>query len=69
MPPELDQALPVELDLLPQPDIYSYGFVMAAIFMNGTTPFQGLTADEVMKLKILKLKLQHGRQSLRNAAF
>lgn len=54
MPPELDLALPVELDFLPKSDIYSYGLVMTAIFINGTTPFQGLTANEVTELKLAK---------------
>jgi hypothetical protein len=39
IPPGLDLALPAELDLLPKSDTYSYGLVIAAFYMNRTTPF------------------------------
>ena len=53
--PELEHppsGLPIEIRLLPNADIYSFGLVLASIFMNGATPFNGLSPEQVTSLKI-----------------
>ena len=53
--PELEyipNGLPIPLTALHSTDIYSFGLVYASILMNGTTPFRGLSADQVISLKL-----------------
>jgi hypothetical protein len=52
MSPELELSLPVENDLLHKMDIFSYGLVMASVFMDGAVPYKGLNPEEVTSLKL-----------------
>jgi len=55
MSPELDLALPIDIDLLPKSDIFSFGLVMACIFMDGTIPFDNLAPKEITNLKLVEI--------------
>lgn len=50
--PELDLSLPIENNLLHKTDIFSYGLVMASVFMDGAIPYEGLNPEEVISLKL-----------------
>jgi hypothetical protein len=51
MSPELDLALPIEINMLPKADIFSFGLVMASILMNGATPFDGVDPKDITESK------------------
>ncbi|KAM0548044.1 hypothetical protein ACHAPJ_010102 [Fusarium lateritium] len=51
MAPELDAEEPIRLDDLHKADIYSFGLLTASIFMNGCTPFEHMTPEEISLVK------------------
>ena len=61
--PELsDSNIPRSLDLLPLLDIYSYGLLVWRILKNGRDPFNGISAEDVLSLKVFE-----GNEVLRRA--
>jgi serine/threonine protein kinase len=56
MSPELENSLSTEIDLLPKTDVYSFGLLMASLFMDGTNPFGTLSQEEISILKCVEIK-------------
>lgn len=52
MSPELELSLPIEVSLLHKTDIFSFGLLMASIFMNGCKPYQNMNPEEVTAIKL-----------------
>ncbi|KKY15325.1 hypothetical protein UCRPC4_g06382 [Phaeomoniella chlamydospora] len=59
MAPEMELALPIDHGTLFKADIYSFGLVMASVWMNGLTPFDGLHADDITAIKLAELSAYH----------
>ncbi|KAJ4262925.1 hypothetical protein NW762_006538 [Fusarium torreyae] len=51
MAPELDAGEAIRLEDLHKADIYSFGLLIASIFMNGCTPFDYMTPEEISIVK------------------
>ncbi|KAF4960305.1 hypothetical protein FSARC_10502 [Fusarium sarcochroum] len=51
MAPELDAGEAMPLEDLHKADIYSFGLLTASIFMNGCTPFDCMTPEEISVVK------------------
>ncbi|KAK5635651.1 hypothetical protein RRF57_011363 [Xylaria bambusicola] len=51
MAPELTFGTAVDIDLLPAADIYSFGLLLARVFMHGGNPFEDLEDEDILRLK------------------
>jgi serine/threonine protein kinase len=49
--PELTFGTQISIADLPKTDIYSFGLLLARVFMNGGSPFQKLSVEETRELK------------------
>ncbi|KAL2828088.1 kinase-like domain-containing protein [Aspergillus pseudoustus] len=49
--PELTFGSPVKITDLPKADIYSYGLLLARVFMEGGNPFERLSIEETREIK------------------